>query len=300
MKRYVLVFFLLAAVSVKPQTVDTFFYGDTRAVLPNPYGAGYIAGTNAYLDIGKYQRIDVYAEALIRGTVIHMGFKQIVDTPDTIHIVFREMAADSSPGTLLASITATLDQFDTTNGLSFMLPNPLPMPGGPFVPVHFFIGLEWDVAVNDTFALATDVQGEGEYQNRAWEKFSDGTYQRFNQDSDFSWRLNADIWIGALYTEGLTNAEDAEAAPSVYILRQNYPNPFNPSTRIGFTLPESGEVSLKVYDLLGNTVAVLAEGFREAGSHSVQFDAKDLSGGVYFYELNAGSFRDVKKLTLIK
>ncbi|MCC6550119.1 MAG: T9SS type A sorting domain-containing protein [Ignavibacteriaceae bacterium] len=73
--------------------------------------------------------------------------------------------------------------------------------------------------------------------------------------------------------------------PSEFALYQNYPNPFNPSTMISFALPKSEEVSLRIYDILGNEVAVLLSGKLDAGNHTVEFNASELSSGVYLYKL---------------
>jgi N-acetylneuraminic acid mutarotase len=88
--------------------------------------------------------------------------------------------------------------------------------------------------------------------------------------------------------------------PSFFTLEQNYPNPFNPSTKISFALPERGNVSLKVYDLLGGEVAQLVNGEIEAGSYDLSFNASDLPSGIYFYKLQAGSFVETKKMILLK
>jgi hypothetical protein len=88
--------------------------------------------------------------------------------------------------------------------------------------------------------------------------------------------------------------------PVAYALSQNYPNPFNPSTMINFALPKSGNVSLKVYDILGREVSTLVDGNMNAGYHQVNFNASKLASGVYFYRLTAGDFVSVKKLMLLK
>jgi photosystem II stability/assembly factor-like uncharacterized protein len=88
--------------------------------------------------------------------------------------------------------------------------------------------------------------------------------------------------------------------PSTFKLEQNYPNPFNPTTNITFALPISGNVELKIYDLLGREVATLVNTFVNAGTHMVPFDASALASGVYIYKINAGSFTDSKKMVLIK
>jgi hypothetical protein len=85
-----------------------------------------------------------------------------------------------------------------------------------------------------------------------------------------------------------------------YQLSQNYPNPFNPVTNIKFSLPERSNVRITVYNLLGIQVAELVNEVRSAGTHTINFDASDLSSGVYFYKIEAGKFIQTKKLTLLK
>ena len=88
--------------------------------------------------------------------------------------------------------------------------------------------------------------------------------------------------------------------PDKITLSQNYPNPFNPTTNIKFSIPNSGNISLKVYDRLGKEVADLADGFRSAGTYEINFDASRLSSGIYFYKLVTNDIVNTKKMTLIK
>lgn len=90
--------------------------------------------------------------------------------------------------------------------------------------------------------------------------------------------------------------------PSNYFLDQNYPNPFNPETDIRYQIGAGGHVSLKVFDAIGKEVAVLVNGYRDAGVYSSKFSALSarLQSGIYFYRMEAGSFSDTKKMTLLK
>ncbi|MBI2417795.1 MAG: family 10 glycosylhydrolase [Ignavibacteriales bacterium] len=88
--------------------------------------------------------------------------------------------------------------------------------------------------------------------------------------------------------------------PTAFVLEQNYPNPFNPATTIAFGLPQSVSVSLKIYNQLGEEVAVLINGDMPAGYHSIQWNAGKYVSGVYYYELISGANRLVKKLMLVK
>ena len=88
--------------------------------------------------------------------------------------------------------------------------------------------------------------------------------------------------------------------PGEYKLSQNYPNPFNPTTKIEFALPKNGFVSIKIYDVLGREVKNLVNETKAAGYYSVDFNATDLSSGVYFYKLESNGFSDIKRMMLIK
>ena len=101
--------------------------------------------------------------------------------------------------------------------------------------------------------------------------------------------------------------DPAAQMPSEFRLEQNYPNPFNPSTTIKFSIPNvistegrNLNVSLKVYDVLGNEVETLVNEFRNAGSYEIDFNATSLSSGVYFYQIKAGPFIQTKKMILTK
>lgn len=99
--------------------------------------------------------------------------------------------------------------------------------------------------------------------------------------------------------EGRATSSDVQQ-PLVSELHQNYPNPFNPSTTIRFSLRNAGEVSLRVYDVMGREVAVLEEGFVSAGSHSVAFEASGLASGTYLYVLESDEGRQARTMTHLK
>ena len=85
-----------------------------------------------------------------------------------------------------------------------------------------------------------------------------------------------------------------------FSLSQNYPNPFNPSTTIDYSIPEKGNVRLSIYDVLGNEVAQIENGNREAGSYSKSFDASKLTSGFYFYRIQTDNFISTKAMLLLK
>lgn len=99
----------------------------------------------------------------------------------------------------------------------------------------------------------------------------------------------------------VTNTEDVEdEIPNEFDLKQNYPNPFNPVTNISYSLPRTSHVSLKVFNVLGQQVYSLVDERKQAGKHTVRFDARNLSSGMYIYRIKAGSFTQTRKMMFIK
>ena len=95
------------------------------------------------------------------------------------------------------------------------------------------------------------------------------------------------------------------AIPDKYSIDQNYPNPFNPITNISFNLPVNSDVSLVIYNVLGQKIKTLVKGQRDAGDYTVTWDATNetgskVSSGIYFYQITSGSFNQTRKMVLIK
>ena len=93
--------------------------------------------------------------------------------------------------------------------------------------------------------------------------------------------------------------------PKVFILHQNYPNPFNPFTTVRYDLPEEGFINIIIYDMMGRVVKTLVNGSQTAGFKTIQWNATNdrnepVSAGLYIYRLQAGEFRQTKKMVLVK
>ena len=149
------------------------------------------------------------------------------------------------------------------------------------------------------------------------------TYTPFNFDIYYSRSGavpdSAYIWIGITDTSGNpplgggyayldelsfgppTDVEEISSTiPDDYSLKQNYPNPFNPSTTIKFSVPFRTNVSIKIYDLLGVEIKTLIKDELVQGIYNVEFDAGNITSGIYFYIITAGNFRETKKMILLK
>ncbi len=170
--------------------------------------------------------------------------------------------------------------------------------------------LRWQTA-SETNNLGFDVE-RSVSDDKSWEKIGflkgygttvDAKYYEFideeaTTEGDYFYRLKQNDTDGAF--EYSSTVQYTVSAPDEFALAQNYPNPFNPSTQIVFQLKEDIQVNLTVFDLLGRQVAHVVDANMKAGTHKITFDAKDLSAGVYFYSLTAGSYHAMKKMTLIK
>jgi hypothetical protein len=94
------------------------------------------------------------------------------------------------------------------------------------------------------------------------------------------------------------NEAEIPELPDIYLT--NYPNPFNAATNISFSLPQASEVKIVVYDLLGRIVDILLNEFREAGEHSVTWNANRFTSGIYFYRLETADGSYTRRMTLLK
>lgn len=279
-------------------TIQNLFYGNTAytvTVSTDQGNWGYVAGTNSYADLGKYQRFDLSQSARLVGTYLYFAGKTITGSADNFNVVVKQRNLDGSPGTTLYSQSYSTSVIDvTTPGVSH---NYFAISPGINFTGPFFIGIEWSANIDDRFGLVLDANTEGNGQKRAWEKWNDGTYHAM-QDA---WNnMDRDIWIAAEIEVASSVEEQNEIIPTGYALNQNYPNPFNPSTVISYQLPTSTFVRLRIFDLLGTEVALLVNKEQPAGYHKVTFNASNLTSGIYFYRLEAGTYNETKKLMLIK
>jgi len=110
---------------------------------------------------------------------------------------------------------------------------------------------------------------------------------------DLNWFPKLCGWCGP-------SAIESSSIPAEYELSQNYPNPFNPTTNINFSIQQSGLVTIKVFNVLGQAVATLVNQNMQPGKYNVDFDASGLSSGVYICQISAGTFTSSKKMTLVK
>lgn len=121
-------------------------------------------------------------------------------------------------------------------------------------------------------------------------------------DSNNGWAVGDNGIIFHTINGGVTSVEEGQIVglPTEYNVAQNYPNPFNPSTTIKYSIPQSSNVIIKVFDVLGNEVVTLVSEEKPSGTYELNWNAANLPSGVYFYRLQAGSFVETKKMILLK
>ncbi len=172
------------------------------------------------------------------------------------------------------------------------------------------INLFWQTAT-ETNNLGFEILRSAQSDN-SWEKigFIEGhgtTTEEHNysfvdknpEPGNYSYKLVQIDFDGTRTESKVVNVE-INLQPAEYSLMQNYPNPFNPVTTIIYSIPESGIVNIKIYNTLGEKVTSLVNEFKEAGNYKINFDAENLSSGIYFYSLQAGEFNSIKKMILLK
>jgi hypothetical protein len=143
--------------------------------------------------------------------------------------------------------------------------------------------------------------GNDSYNSQAYDIRGAGYSRKLNKTTGGVGTIDMGAYEYKIGDDPLTFVETGIAStPKKFMLSQNYPNPFNPATTISFSLAKSSFVSLKIFDLLGREVATIVSEEMSAGSYSRQWNAANMTSGIYFYRLQAGSFTETKKLILLR
>lgn len=189
--------------------------------------------------------------------------------------------------------------------------------GGPYIPVEltsftasvidYSVVLNWSTASevnnshfeierssdNQSYISIGNVAGNGTTTQNISYSFTDNSIS----ENKYYYRLKQVDFDGSFeYSDVI----EVDINISDFSLSQNYPNPFNPTTNIEYRIADFGYVTLKIFDILGNEVVTLVNENKEPGIYTINFNAEILTSGIYFYELRADDFREVKKLALIR
>ena len=255
----------------------------------------------------------------LQGTrVVRMKLETAAKAFDTQFLNLRWRNGPSNPVTRVYSFV-DMAYTEITNSSSHLidsLQNPLP------VELTDFNSSVYANKVNLSWTTASEHNNKGFYIERNFSVNGSNSFEWISigfikgagnlntvteysfQDKDlmtgvYQYRLKQTDYNG-LYEYFYLNNEVEILRPDNFKLSQNYPNPFNPSTNIEFTLPADGSVRLDLYDITGREVKNLLSGNYSAGYYNVKINAEDLSGGIYFYRLTAGSYTTAKRMILLK
>ena len=227
----------------------------------------------------------------------YMNFAHLPRVTDTLLYIKNQVVTfQGHPLTLIIRILAT--KFPDTT---------LTVPAGTYLTTPFEIALRVKIpqatplgrtelalfAIDDTLFIAKN--------NWLVREIQPSTYYPLNNDP--SYNVATTLLPGferVLEKATITSVEQRASLPRSFSLDQNYPNPFNPATVISYQLAVNSFVTVRVYDELGREATRLVNEEQAAGSHSVRWDAAKFPSGVYFYEFNAGRYREIKKMVLMK
>jgi len=231
--------------------------------------------------------------------VWEIGFNVISADPTVIHeftIKMQNTTATSISGFTETGWTTVYSHDYTVQGTGWQmisLDSPFPMNG-----TNLLVEICYNNTSYSNYSTVYTSAATGKY----WGRYNDLTtasgcgYTAWTLSTGPVGRANTKIVIHMI--TGIKNLETG--IPNTYALSQNYPNPFNPVTKINFAIPKQGLVTMKVYDMLGRIVNQLVNEEKPAGTYSVDFDASNLSSGIYFYKLEVNGFTDVKRMVIIK
>lgn len=279
-------------------TVDLWHW---KAVRSNPMGLvddNYIDSVNRHGDPGTSATSD---NALVFG---HPSFMSANDPHANVDFLLKDDAALNAfdPYGVMTTYTKTTSTaFDSLATFS----------SGDFVPGYLLRVSSGDRA---------SVMAAGKWSNGVWTvefkkpyggseydfvvapgTFVSFTYEIFDNEGADHWMNGFDATILTLDFSGLTDVEDISGnMPTSYNLEQNYPNPFNPSTKISFSVPTAGLVNIDVFNAIGQKVTTLVNEQMNAGNYSVDFNAVNLTSGIYFYKMTSANYSATRKMILIK
>jgi PKD repeat protein len=279
-------------------TNDNGVFTESGNELPAPRAAGDRGGTFSWFDLDSDGDLDYF----IAGQYFVPGGNGLVEAQ--MHVYRNDVPALNEAPSLPIGLNAVV-QPDNSVTLSW-LPSTDDHTPGP--------AITYDLVIvrNGTHVPVGDLQKVGQdIITRLPEPGNISAVVEWSlaglTDGQYQWQLRAvdAAYVGSQvalgeFNIGVVSVDGDNELPFNFSLEQNYPNPFNPATTIKYSIPSSGQVTLKIFDALGEQVALLINEYRQAGNYILSFDGKNLSSGVYFYQLTAGNLIDTKKMILMK
>lgn len=294
--------FQLDATSIDPSTSPAAgtFSGATHATYSNPTFAGVTLETWVHLSVGggTYGNMGAYTTASTSGFTTTTTI--VIDPPESIYqlpLNYNDSWTES--GT--RSFSVEVAGFPQNHDVDYTSTNTVDAYGALTMPDGT---IENVIRIKTETELTSNAGGVPTTSNYVDFVFlaPSGSFLAVNTEGTGAasgGTVNA-VEVSWNYGDASTDVEQIEELATDFYLAQNYPNPFNPTTNIQYSIPKTSDISLKVYDILGNEVATLVDRKQSAGVYNAKFDGSNLASGIYFYTLRAGSFSSTKKLMLVR
>lgn len=217
------------------------------------------------------------------------------DLPDNIIL---SIAIDSNNDKWIGTMSGGLAKL-TAGGWTVFNQNNSGLPANRVNSIAIYGNNKW---------IGTTAGGVAKFDDTNWEVFNESnSLLPYNAVYAVAVEPNGNKWFGtygglAVYREGgVVSAEgDLESIPLNFTLEQNYPNPFNPTTTIEYAIPGNSFVKISIYDLRGREIKTIVNEMKQAGTDKAIFDGSNLSSGVYFYKIQAGTYEKIMKMLLLK
>jgi len=319
--------------SVQPMNVIDTITNHWDPIFPQPSvdtavtynsGSGYVAGQNDYGDIGKMQKFDpTYGISSANGTITNLllwfGAKtQIAGTAAFTATIWADNAG--VPGTVLGTAPVfTISQIDTSIAALATIGPPTAVEGAynvvatfgsPIaIPTNqtFWAGITFTYANGDSAGLVTSRDGipadgigtSGNFldaSTHTFEKWSDNSWHSFNDATTNTWQLDIALAVYPVVDFVVGVNENNNTVASL----QNFPNPAINNTMIYYSLQETANVELSVFDVTGKKLSTLNQGMQSTGNHNFKLNVSNLSTGIYFYTITAGDYKMTNKMSVVK
>jgi len=278
----------------------TGFFTKSYNELPAPRASGSRGGTFSWFDLDGEGDLDYF----IAGQYFVPGGNGLVEAQ--MHVYRNDVANENSAPSIPPGLNVEVQSGNTV--LFSWLPasddhTPSPAITYDLVVVrkgtHVPTDSQLHISTGDTITRLPEPGNISAVTEWLLTGLDDGQYVLRLRSVDAAY-VGSDIIVSDFTIGVVSTGETTDNLPNVYSLEQNYPNPFNPTTKINYSIPKEGLVTLKIYNTIGEEVAIPVNEEKQAGIYELNWNAENLPTGVYFYQLKAGSFIETKKMILIK
>ncbi len=279
--------FLILSISIFGQIDTTLFYPLQEGNYWEYYGGG------------VQKKVTVLGDTTISGKQYYMLETVDFSEPELSSIKYRRLENNTYVYDLHGDSEILFYDFSKTDSSSWAIYDNYSFRGFVKEEIYWSDVFQENLLRKEFENQYTDENGNPIYIEREWEQVSRGVGETLIGSWGGYIKLVGAVIDGTQYGK-ITSIADNKNSIFTYHLEQNYPNPFNPTTNITYSIPQSGQVQLRVYDVLGNKITTLVNEQKPVGTYEVEFNANNLSSGIYFYKIVSGNYTNIKKMILLR